>query len=422
MQNSTGSQPVERALRLSIFDGIFAAVMVGASESYFGVCAVALGHTNLALALLVTLPLLCGALTQAFTGPLVLLLGSRKRLVVASVFVQALSHIGLIAVAWLNVHALWPLLALLVLYASAGMVSVPAWGAWMGALTESIDRARYFAIRSACVSVALLGAFLWGGYHLQAGENTHRVARAYAAVFAVGLLARSLSSFLLYLQHDPSVPPRDSLLRVLARTRTSLRGEGFRLALGLALVMMGAHVAIPFYAPYMLKTLKLGYVGFALLCAVQLAGKSVVFPFTHRISAHLGLERLLLLSVGMVALVAWMWGAFTSTWGLVVAQIISGFAWAGYEFASFQLLLRSARSTHRVEFLAVAASLGGLLQLLGALFGSLLLSHAGFAYRDVFMASAVGRCLPLLLLVPLLHDKRTPGTTQLASIAPERQR
>ena len=39
----------------------------------------------------------------------------------------------------------------------------------MGALTEHRNRERYFAIRSTCLSVSMLGAFLWAGYHLRDG-------------------------------------------------------------------------------------------------------------------------------------------------------------------------------------------------------------------------------------------------------------
>ena len=146
MRKSAPSAAVDRALKLSVLDGVLHALMLGVSESYFGACAYALGHTDTALALL-TLPLFAGALAQAFTGPLVLWLGSRKRLVVLGAIIQTLSHVGLIAIAASGVTALWPLLSLVLLYFVSGMVMVPAWGAWMGALTEGIDRERYFAVR-----------------------------------------------------------------------------------------------------------------------------------------------------------------------------------------------------------------------------------------------------------------------------------
>jgi MFS family permease len=391
--------------------------MVGASESYFGACAVALGHSDTALALLATLPLFAGALAQVFTSPLMLVLGSRKRLVACGAFVQAISHLGLIAVSALSIQSFWLLLLLVVLYYVSGMVIAPAWGAWMGALTEHRNRERYFAIRSTCVSLSMLSAFLWAGYQLRDGAARHDLSHAYALLFAVGFIARLCSSGMLFNQPDPSPARPDSMRRVLARTRSAVRSDGFRLAMVLGVWMLGAHVSIPFYAPYILKTLDLGYDGFALLCAVQLVAKTVAYPFTHRLAARFGLERMLVSSIALAAIVAFMWGSSAGVSGLVLAQALSGVAWASYEFASFQLLLNTARPSQRVEFLAMSASFGGLMQLAGALLGSFLLANVGMRYREVFLVSAMGRALPLLLLVPLVLERRAHGARQLARIS-----
>jgi MFS family permease len=407
MGSSTAGRAVARALRISIFDGVLAALMAGASESYFGACAVSLGHADTQLALLATLPLFVGAVAQAFSGPLLLLFGSRRRLVAAGAIVQAFTHLGFIAISLASVHSFPLLLALVLVYFVSGMVTVPAWGAWMGTLTEHCDRERYFALRSTCVSVSMLTAFLWGGYRLRAGVASNDLAHAYAWLFGVGFVARLGSTCMLLRQPDPTPVLRDSLARMLARTRSAVRSEGFRLPLVLGLWMLGAQISIPFYAPYMLKTLSLGYQGFAILCAVQLVVKAMAFPFTHRIANRYGLQRLLVGSMAMAAVVAFSWGTLTTTLGLIMAQALSGAAWAGYEFASFQLLLRSGRASQRVEFLAMAASFGGLMQLAGALLGSFLLAQLHLHYREVFLVSAVGRALPLLVFVPVLVDGRT---------------
>lgn len=412
------ASPVDRALQLSVLDGVLFALMVGASESYFGACAVALGHSDTALALLATLPLFAGSLAQACTGPLVLWLGSRKRVVVAGAALQALSHLGLIAMAWSGEPSFGPLLALVLVYFVSGMLIAPAWGAWMGGVTEKVDRERFFAIRSGAVSAAMVVAFLWAGYHLRDAARLNDVAHTYALLFSVGFVARVCSAAVLFLQPDPSPHPRDSLRRVYARTRAAVRGDGFRLALGFGLLMLGAQISIPFYAPYMLKTLALGYDGFAQMVAVQLLAKTLIFPFTHRIATRFGLERMLSVAVAMIALVAWLWGSSANMGTLVLAQFLSGFAWAFYEFASFQLLLRSAKPSHRVEFLAVAASLGGIMQLTGAMLGSWLLTRIGFSYREVFLVSALARCLPLFLFLPMLMEKPRREPSAVPSLRP----
>lgn len=62
---------IERSLRLSIVDGLLYGVMVGACESYLGAFAVALGHGSSAIALLVTVPMLFGAIAQLFAPAII---------------------------------------------------------------------------------------------------------------------------------------------------------------------------------------------------------------------------------------------------------------------------------------------------------------------------------------------------------------
>ena len=76
-------------------------------------------------------------------------------------------------------------------------------------------------------------------------------------------------------RHRRVAPGSVGPLLVAAGELAGLRGEGFQLALGLALLMCGTFISAPFYAPYMLKTLALGYDGYALLCAVQLEGSAI---------------------------------------------------------------------------------------------------------------------------------------------------
>ena len=82
------SEPEDRArktLVYSILDGIGYSVMVGAGETYFIPYAIFLGGSNLVLGLFVALPILVGSLSQIFSERLLLLLGTRKRVICAAV-------------------------------------------------------------------------------------------------------------------------------------------------------------------------------------------------------------------------------------------------------------------------------------------------------------------------------------------------
>jgi hypothetical protein len=111
------------------------------------------------------------------------------------------------------------------------------------------------------------------------------------------------------------------------------------------------------------------------------------------------LPLVLTLSVLGISLVPLAWVPARSEWALLAVQVFGGIAWAGFEFASLQLLLGAAPEGASVEFFALSSSLNGALQLAGALFGSLLLSQ-GLHYTDVFVLSTVLRAVPVVLLLP----------------------
>ncbi len=81
---------IERSLSFSTREGMAYGGMQGAGEQFIGAYAIALGATNPQLGLLTSLSTLCGALAQASSTRMALLLGSRKRLVLVSASLQSL--------------------------------------------------------------------------------------------------------------------------------------------------------------------------------------------------------------------------------------------------------------------------------------------------------------------------------------------
>jgi len=399
------------ALKISVIEGMLHGVMVGVAESYLGAFAVELGHRDRALALLVTIPLLLGSSAQLLASPLVAWLGSRKRLVVLGATLQALTHVAFALLAWSHNQSFAWLFGVKCTYWVSGMLIGPPWGAWMASLVGGARRERYFARRSGAVHLALLLAFGAGGWLLWRAQTLGQSALGtFALLNAVAVVARGLSAFGLALQPDPEATHAHA--RHEGRKRRydwrqialAARTAQWRPALYIALLMFGAHMAVPFFTPYMLRVLELDYAHYAALLAVPIVTKALVSPLLYRVATALGMRRLLATATALVALVALLWSLATTFHGLVLAQILSGVAWGAFEYASYQLLLSSARPALQVEFLSLANSIIGAAQLSGALVGASLLSTARLAYDQVFLVSAVGRALPVglvFLWIPL---------------------
>jgi MFS family permease len=402
-----------RSLRLSVVDGLLHAVMVGASESYLGALAVELGHSDQSLALLATAPLLAGALAQLVSEPLARAFGARRRFVALFAALQACAHLSFIAIALTDEQRLWPLLLAKVSFWITGSAIAPAWGAWMGSLTEGLDRQRYFAWRSSAVSLALLCSFALAGA-LLSRAGAFRLS-TFAALFTAALVARLLSALALSRKGDPDEAcpaPREPLWPTL---RLAALGSRWRIATYIAALMVAAHLSVPFFTPYMLKELRLDYLSFAALISMSILTKALTFPLLHRLAARVGLRVTLGLGGLGVSLVPVLWGIFVTFEQLLVVQALSGVAWGALELASFQLLLKSSRPWLRAAFLSLASCLTSAAQIAGALFGSWLLEIVGLSYTEAFVLSGIARALPLVLLVSGAAKAFAGGSERLVS-------
>ncbi len=396
-----GTQKVRRSLLLSVIDGVLHAVMLGVSESYFTALAVELGHTDTELALLTSLPMFLGALSQLGVGYLCQIFRGRKPFVAAGATLQAMSHLGFLGIAFFQMKGFWVLFLCQTIFWVSGSAIAPAWGAWMASLTETIRRERYFAWRSAFIYAALLCAFALAGLGLRHAQMRGITFNAFAGLYICAFFARWLSAVALSRQDDIEhhEPKPYEVVRSLLQAFLQAR---WQTALYVSAVMFGTYVSVPFFTPYMLHVLRLDYFTFMWLLAAAIMGKAISFPIWHRIANRTGLRAVLLVSGIGVAAVPALWVYFSSVYDIFLVQLMGGAAWSGVEFASFQLLLRSSPDDCRVEFLSLSNALTGLSQVLGALFGSFLLVYVRVGYHGVFIASTIVRAVPLLIFVATL--------------------
>ncbi|MBN1653378.1 MAG: MFS transporter [Deltaproteobacteria bacterium] len=393
----------KQSLRWSIADGMAWAVMIGVSESYLGAFAVKLGFVNTELALLTTVPILMGTLSQFATALLIERVRGRKRLVVCGALIQAFSQLALFYIAMEQYRSFFLLLSAKVIFWISGTVITPAWNSWMSSLTEEISRERYFATRSALTHVSLLVAFVAAGYAHYLGEQRGTDFGVYALLFAVAFIARVLSALSLGFMQDLD-GGRESRASTWVKVQHALAFGKWRVAVFIGWLMFGAHIAIPFFTPYMLRTLKMNMMVFSALTVAAIFAKAVSFFFWDRAAARFGMPAVFIISVSVIATLPLQWALLSSASSLAWVEILSGIAWGGFEYASLQLLIRDAPKRADVEFFSLGGALSGVLQLGGSLTGSWLLFHYSPDYRITFVASSAARTLALFILIPIFSD------------------
>jgi len=269
------------------------------------------------------------------------------------------------------------------------------------------QRERYFARRSGWLQVWLLLSFVGAGVALQsAGGDPAAKLHTFALLHLCGFVFRVFSASTLALQPDIEIASeRRNMRQSVAAIRTALGTAEFGVAAYLALLMFGTHIAVPFLTPYMLRDLHLDYATYAALTAVPIVIKALLFPALHPLSQRVGMRKILIWSAAGVVTTPALWVVLDTVPGLVLVQALSGLAWGGLEFASFQLLLSSARPDCRVEFLSIASALSSTTQLVGGLGAGMLRTHLGWSYATLFMLSSLGRGLALMWIIGALPQR-----------------
>jgi MFS family permease len=383
-------------------DAVAFSAMVGIGESYLPAFVLALGHGAVVAGLVVTVPMLVGALLQLISPAAIGLLNSHRRWVVLCATMQAATFVPLIVGALFGGMGIGLIYAASTLYWAFGMATGPAWNVWVSTLVPARIRAHYFARRARVGQASLVAALLAGGLVLQGGARWGEPVRIFAAVFAIALAARVLSARMLAAQSEPLPVPIGQTGVSPRAIRDHLQtGSHGRLLLYMLLFQMSVWIAAPFFAPFMLGPLGLSYVEFTGLTATAFVARVVALPVLGRLVARVGTRRAIWLgSVGIVPLPI-LWLVSDSFAWLMVLQIAGGVAWAMFELASLLAFFEHIPIRGRTSVLTVYNLASALAIALGGGIGATLLyllPQEPTGYFVLLALSSVARfaCLPLL--------------------------
>ena len=410
-----------KSLRYSVIDGMFSASMIGFGESFLVAYAIFLKATTLQIGLLSSLPQALGSAMQFFSTRLIHLLGTRKRLVVASALLQGLMYVPVALVFFFGTLRVVHLLLFACLYWIFGMILSPAWNSWMGDLVNEDRRGAYFGRRSKVTGTATFLSFLAAGYTLQRFGGDERTQYAgFAVIFLLAFASRMLSVLFLAKKYEPTyvMPPEAEFGFIEFLRQARFRNYGL-FVLYLALMNFSVSLSAPFFTPYLLRDLQFGYLAFTVVNAAAIAAKVASMPVWGRAADRFGARRVLSLTGYLMPVVPLLW-LFAGGMGyIILIQLYSGFVWGGFEIASFSFIFDTTSPQKRATCVAYYNVINGAALISGALLGTLIVhAHGPFRspYLLVFLASGLLRFGASLVFVPRLREVRaveTIGTSRL---------
>lgn len=419
----TGNAPaLERDLAYSAGDGAAYGVMVGLGETYLSAFSLAIGLGEVYTGLLASVPMLAGSLLQLVSPWGVRQFRSHRRWVVLCAGLQTVCFLPLIAAAWFGRIDRVSLMIVASVYWAASLGAGPAWNSWMGTVVPVAIRPTFFARRSKLNQAMTCAGFLGGGFALQLGKSWggRGTEIMFIALFGVSCCCRAISTWCLYRQSES--PPEPKLLRDLSSKIILARlfsGDSGRLLMFAVLMQAGVYFAGPYFAPYMLKMLKMEYWEFAVLLGVSFVTKFLCLPYWGHFAHRFGAQRMLWIgAIGIVPL-AGGWLVSGNFLYLMALQAFGGAAWGAYELAVFLLFFETIPARERTSILTWYNVANSAALAVGSLLGGWLLDRLDVttpqAYLWVFGGSSALRGLTVVLLL-----FRMPRTVVEASSMPFR--
>lgn len=412
---------VKNSVKASIKDGVAWAAMSGFSDPYAVPFAMALGASTMGIGVLRSLPSLLSAFFQFFAERLVLKLGSCKRALLLTVFIQALSLFGAAAAVFLPDRAAFPLLlAAVTVYTVAGNMSAPPWAVLMGEYIPASKRGNFFGFRYQLVGLMFFAASFAASRILGlAGEGA---LWGFFAIFAAAGVFRLISWCFITGMYEPRTGfhlPRGAGVDFLT-SFDYRRGRVPALFFSVLVLLTSTYLAAPYFSVYALKELKCSYLHYMVLMSI---GPLMTYLFMQRwgqAADAYGSVKILKAAFLLIPTVPLLWTFSRNFYYLAAVEAYSGVIWGAYLIGMNNFLYESIPAGSRAGYTAFNSFTGGLAQFAGALAGGWLYDSLpalwGSSFVFLLLISAALRGLaviPLFLLVREVRSVKAAGPVEL---------
>ncbi|MEK6872299.1 MAG: MFS transporter, partial [Nanoarchaeota archaeon] len=387
--------------------------------------ALALGASNLLIALLSTLPGLLGNLNQLTTLNLIKK-QSRKSIVMTAVILQALLWIPLIGL------GIWYMLApdfrktiplfLLFVYSfliMSGSSGSPAWNSWMRDLVLK-NSGRYFGMRNRIMHICIIFSMFVASGILTFFKTTTPII-GFCIIFAIAGAARLISAFFLLRQYEPKFKYSDeAYFSFYDFVKKMLFNNFGRFVLLVSLISLATNFAGPFFAVYMLQELQFSYVQFTFVSTAALVSMIFFLPRWGDFADKFGNVRVMQFNAILIALIPLLWFAsifFSSlsiwfiVFYLVALELYSGYAWAGFNLSAGNFIYDAVTKERMAFCVAYFNIINAFCAFVGAILGAFIASQKIQIFGIeglvlLFLLSFIGRCLVAIYMQTAIREVR----------------
>jgi MFS family permease len=370
-------QLLRHNLSRSMGDAGFFGAMVGVGEAFIPAFALAVGMGETKAGMLASIPVAVGGVMQLASLRMMRLLGTHQRWVVLCASVQAAAFIPLVVGTLLGLMSFEILLLATAVYWAAGLASGPAWNTWMESIVPPGVRAVYFGKRSRFQQAMTFVGLVAGGVLLQFADSGQWKIAGFLLLFVTAAMLRLASVFCLA-THRPDGRWQNEGRKQVTNSPVADSRDGAKLLVYLIAMQVFIQVSGPYFAPYMLKVLKLSYAEFVVLLSVAFLFRIGALAMWSRVAKQFGAATLMWIGAVTLIPLSALWAVSQNLVWLGCVQAFSGFAWAAYELGFFLLFFETLPPAKRTQMLTYYNLGNSLAMLAGALIGAAVLNWLQF--------------------------------------------
>jgi len=316
----------------------------------------------------------------------------------------------------------WTLLALRGVQAFANGLISPGWTSLVADLVPPAVRGRYFAFRNIALGIVSLAFSPLAGWVVKTvggpeGGNLRGYQVIFLAAFLLGMIGTASYSRI-------PEPPR----RKRSGVRPGLRGlvpllrrnpAFFWLCATSCLWGLSLGVAGSFYNVFLVRVIGGSAATIGVNVGLAALASLIGLPLFGRLTDRRGSRKVYVLTGLMVSFLPALWLFVREPFHTYPINAVSGFLWAGYNLASFNLLLEICPAEDRETAVACYQTLVSASGVAGPLLGGALIGPIG--YLPVFCLSGAGRLVAMVVFLAstgwLLHEGgrgSSPGASTTA--------
>jgi MFS family permease len=352
---------------------------------------------------------------------------SRKKLLMFSIFLQALMWLPLIGVGFFffyrgldsNVSSNLVIFIYTILIIFGAFLS-PAWSSLMSDIVSKNERGKYFGKRNKILGFVALVSLLIGGFVLDYFKET-KLFIGFAILFGFAFIGRAISAYLFTKHYEPELKLEKGYYFSMKKFLKKIPQSNFgRFSLFVSLVMFATAIASPFFSVYMLKELHFSYTIWTLIVISSSLSSLLFMPIWGKIADKYGNLKVIQVTGMFTPLVPFVWMAspliikFNPNiliYYLFVMEFFSGLMWAGFNLSIINFIYDAVTRQRVALCVAYFNALSGIGIFIGAtlggFIGSMNISIWGLTpLLFVFLVSGIARFVVYFFMIRKIKEVR----------------